>query len=224
MVINDLIKKLLIFGVVIISILYFSVQIIDARLMAIGKTFEVYKAKAVDGLVTVQRIEKNLNYISRCNRDIMLGNDYEGNLKKVQENILDIERHFYLLLKSVEDTENSEEKIKLILDAKQFTSDFVNDGLNKMISLGETDMSPKVRADMYKRYKKDATPLANKSREYFNKVKVMKKNHYKSLNKELDLEIDNLQSLVVYGLYVIVFFFIVNLFIVYASTRKNKEV
>ncbi|MDX4027545.1 methyl-accepting chemotaxis protein [Aliarcobacter skirrowii] len=71
--------------------------------------------------------------------------------------------------KIVNITETKEEKEKVLL-VKQTVIDFVEDGYQKMKSMENIERTPEIRANMYIAYRKDATPLANKSRENFSKL------------------------------------------------------
>lgn len=71
-----------------------------------GQEFTIFKEKAVDGKFYVLEIEKELNYISRLTRDIMLGNDYEGNLKKLYDSKSKIKESYIGLEKTVKNTPN----------------------------------------------------------------------------------------------------------------------
>jgi methyl-accepting chemotaxis protein len=110
------------------------------------------------------KIEKNLNYISRTTRDIILGGDYDKNINKLSDSIKAIETSFI----SLEDIAEKED-LPLIQEAKSSTMNFLNSSLSMMQSLSKTDIQNN-KQGIYKKYKSDLTPLANASRSSFKKL------------------------------------------------------
>ena len=70
------------------------------------------------------------------------------------------------------------------MEVKKTVLDFIEDGYKKMKSLQTVERTPEILAAMYQAYKKDATPLANKSRENFSKLIKEKEEDY-TLQSEL---------------------------------------
>ncbi|MEA3352504.1 MAG: methyl-accepting chemotaxis protein [Campylobacterota bacterium] len=163
-------KKLSIFGVSIIIVMLLSLAIKYKSIHDADQNFDIYSEKAVAGKILVLQIGKDLNYVSRCTRDIMLGNAYDKNIKKIEKSRANILKSFNDLVGTIKDTPNETEKLKALEDSKTKTLAFVDDGYNKMKSLANTSKSAEIRAKMYQRYKKDATPLANASRAAFKKI------------------------------------------------------
>jgi methyl-accepting chemotaxis protein len=155
--------------------------------------FNIYSKKAGIGKIAVLEIQADMNYISRCTRDIMLGNSYEKNVAKIKKRIESINKNFIILKESVTDVKDGVEKIKIVENAHKSTIDFVNDGYNKMVSLGNTKRSPEILANMYQQYKRDATPLAVKSRKYFSEIKKIKDKSFKKREQMLKDEISLLE-------------------------------
>jgi methyl-accepting chemotaxis protein len=167
-------KKLTLFGVVILVVLLITTI---AKYNAIGHAntdFMLLKEKAMEGKIKVLEIGKAMNYISRCTRDIMLGNAYDKNIAKIEKNRTLISQKFDELLDTVKDTPNQMKKEGMVRESKASTMAFIDDGYTKMKSLEHTQRTPKVLADMYQAYKRDATPLAQKSRTAFSKIAKMK--------------------------------------------------
>jgi methyl-accepting chemotaxis protein len=118
-------------------------------------------AGAIDALV----IEKELNYVSRTSRDIMLGNDYSKNISKLEDHIKTIHGTFDALDKA---TSHADEK-PLLAEAKENTNVFLEHSITMMKSLNPSTISANT-ASIYADYKKNMTPYADASRESFEKV------------------------------------------------------
>jgi len=189
-------KKMVIFGITIFSLLLISTIIKYNSVNKANYNFDIYSTKAVAGKIYVLEIGKDLNYISRCTRDIMLGNSYDKNIEKIEKSRSNISNNFDKLVGTIKGTPNETQKLKALAESKENTMAFINDGYSKMKSLQNIERTPTVLANMYQQYKKDATPLANKSRKAFSKI-VNAKN--KGLKKRTDLfhaEISNLLNLI----------------------------
>lgn len=139
---------------------------------------------SMEGGLTTLEIEKNLNYISRTSRDIILGGDYEKNIVKLSETTELIRNHFDALEKLV----SSDETLNLISTAKKSTMLFLDNSLIMMKSLTREDIQNN-KEFIYKRYKNELTPFANASRDSFKKLVTLKAT-------DLDKDSDNLGSLI----------------------------
>ena len=95
----------------------------------------LYKNSMASGLDTLS-IEKNLNYISRTTRDIMLGGDYNKNIAKLNDKIKSIEESFL----SLEKINADDSSLSTITKAKTSTMDFLNSSLSMMKSLTKDDI------------------------------------------------------------------------------------
>ena len=163
-------KKMAIFGIVIFIVILI-VTIIKYNIIKSTKTdFNIYSQKTVAGKILVLQIGKDLNYISIYTRDIMLGNAYEKNILKIEKSKNNIIKSFDSLKDTVTGTPNEKEKLKDLAQSKEKTLSFIDDGYNKMKSLSNIERTPDILAQTYQSYKKDATPLANKSRKAFSKI------------------------------------------------------
>jgi len=78
-------KKLSALGIGIGLVLLLSLIINYNLLKKIKDDFEIYTQKIIKSKILVLEIEKNLNYISRCTRDIMLGGNYEKNINSIEK-------------------------------------------------------------------------------------------------------------------------------------------
>ncbi|MEY4504351.1 MAG: hypothetical protein RL154_645 [Pseudomonadota bacterium] len=185
-------KKLVVFSVVILLIIIAASQLMLQTLSNIDKNFEAYKAQAVDGKISTLEISKDLNYISRCTRDIMLGNDYDANIQKITEHIAIIENKFNLLYASMKQA--NPEKLHILQEANKTTMAFVHDAYAKVSTL--KNASEEQRHHAYLEYNHSATPLANLSRGYFEELKTQKEHEFIELTEKFENEI-NKQKIVV---------------------------
>jgi methyl-accepting chemotaxis protein len=185
------------FGITIIILFVISLITKMSSLNELNTQFTLLSQKAVSGKIATLNIQADLNYVSRCTRDIMLGNAYEKNIKKIAARIKSINKNFIVLKKTTQGTPNENVKLDTIEKAKKSTLAFVNDGYSKMKSLSNTNMSDEVLADMYQQYKKDATPLANTSRTYFGKIKKVKDSDLKNRTVAFSEEINSLKTSII---------------------------
>ncbi|MBD3824878.1 MAG: MCP four helix bundle domain-containing protein, partial [Epsilonproteobacteria bacterium] len=130
------------------------------------------------GALHTLSIEKNLNYVSRMTRDIMLGGDYDKGISKLSDSIQKIEKSF----QEIEKTVDSAESKKILNDAKRSTMLFINNSLEMMKSLSQEEIATNGAA-IYKRYKSELTPYANSSRDSFKKLVDLKEHE---LNDDSD--------------------------------------
>ena len=176
-----LVKKMTLFGLVVFAVLVITTAVKYNSLSEADRNFDIYVNKTVAGKILVLEIGKSLNYISRSARDIMLGNAYDKNIKKIEKSRESIKQNFDALVGTIKNTPNEKQKLVTLVSAKKSTMAFIDDGYNKMKSLANKERTPEVLADMYQQYKKDATPLAYNSRATFSKIvktkeKDLKKN------------------------------------------------
>jgi len=127
--------------------------------------FQHFKESAYKGEVYTLNINKELNYVSRLTRDIMLGNDFDKNIKKLKESNEKIKKDFESLLKITE-PKNKE----IAKDSYDKTMRFVDTATEIVAKLGTTGISRESLDAVYAEYKKVATPPAEEAREAFHKV------------------------------------------------------
>ena len=167
-------KKMLIFGIVIfivvLSVTIFKYNIIDNT----KKDFNIYSQKAVSGKILILQIEKELNYISRSARDILLGNNYAKNIVEIENSKNSIIKSYDLLKQTVIDTQDEEIRLAQIEQSKEKTLLFINDSFNKMKALYSIERTPSVLANMYQIYNTESSPLAAIARSEFSKISETK--------------------------------------------------
>jgi len=117
------------------------------------------------GALKTLEIEKNLNYVSRTTRDIMLGGDYNKNISKLDESIENIRT----LFSSLEIMMEHDISLSMVKDAKTSTMLFLDNSNNMMKSLNNNDIQNS-KTKIYKQYKNELTPFANASRTAFKKL------------------------------------------------------
>lgn len=137
--------------------------------------YDELQSKTITGAITAQDIEKELNYISRTSRDIMLGGDYAHNIEKLDKHSEIINADFTILEKTVLHDDEKE----MVSKAKESTSLYLDKTLKMMKALDPATIAANTSA-IYTAYKFQMTPLADASRDSFEKVLK---------NKHDDLEI-----------------------------------
>jgi len=128
----------------------------------------LHKNSMIGGLTTL-KIEKNLNYISRTSRDIILGGDYNKNIQKLDDKIATIRNDFTLL----EQLMAEDSSLGMVIEAKNSTMLFLDNSFKMMKELSAEEILNN-KKDIYARYKHDLTPFANASRESFKKLVAQK--------------------------------------------------
>jgi len=140
--------------------------------------YQSLEKNSIAGALYTLEIEKDLNYISRTNRDIMLGNNYDANILKLKKRINAINDNF-VKLEKISDTSSME----LVNKAKKNTSVFLNNSFQLMKSLDKNKISEN-SIKIYAKYKKQLTAYAEQSREYFERVVKLKQKELRHSSKE----------------------------------------
>jgi methyl-accepting chemotaxis protein len=151
--------------------------------------------------VTILEINRDLNYISRLTRNIMLGSGYDKDMEKFRDRRERIESKFESLIKNVE----TDKEVSDARNAKTAALAFI-DKCYEIVGGGK-DIPKDQRYKLYDVYKVQATPLAVESRKYFGSL-------IKSVNLDYEKDIEHFfgemrQDLVVSNSINIVFVFIV---------------
>jgi len=164
----------------------------------------LYKNSMKAGLSTLI-IEKNMNHVSRNDRDIMLGGPRDKDIAQIQTNLQRVEKEFGIL----ENLQNSPETQALVVKAKKSTLFFLNTAFKMMKSL-TPEMIQKHKKEIYHTYHTTLTPPAEESRKYFKKLVKLKQQELAESSKSLQTKISFYKYLVlIAGLFVglIVFVF-----------------
>lgn len=128
----------------------------------------LHKNSMKGGLQTLE-IEKNLNYVSRTTRDILLGGDYDKDMTKLNESIEKIRTLFL----SLERMMANDKSLVMVEDAKKSTMEFLDNSFIMMKSLSSSEIKNN-KDELYHKYKTDLTPFANASRTAFEKLVTLK--------------------------------------------------
>lgn len=149
------------------------------RLLAIKAAFTQFSQSAVVLEVSTLEISRDMNYISRLTRSIMLGDNYQDNYSKINEYMTAIKSHFDKLesaIASVEDEQLKNQLSLLSANSKQSTLRFITESLQLMSNLS-AESTAEQRSVAWDTYKKESTPLASSSREDFaNLQKLIEQN------------------------------------------------
>ncbi len=160
------------------------------------------------------QIEKNMNYVSRTTRDILLGGNYDKDIAKLKDRINKIREHFNGLEKITADDQDS---LALVREAKSSTMKFLNNSFDMMLSLTK-DQIKNETAKMYNKYKNDLTPLAEDSRISFKKLVKIKE-------QELERDSQSLESEIIFYKYlVLVAGILMGLVILFIATIIRKSI
>ena len=110
--------------------------------------------------VSTLEINRDLNYISRLTRNVMLGSNYDKDLKKLHARIDSIKTSFDQLETALGNAPGYD-----VAKARTAALAFANDGLAFVERM--KDLPKEERHTLYGEYGKSATPVANQSRKYF---------------------------------------------------------
>ncbi|MEA2049620.1 MAG: HD domain-containing protein [Campylobacterota bacterium] len=191
---NKLRIKLVIFVAIIIIVVVISSRFITTVLSDITESFDYYKNNASDGQIALLSISSDMNYISRCTRNIMLGDDYEENIEKIYIRKESIKKNFNILEHSLTGTDDETKKLDYFNKSKKATLLFIDDAIKKMKTLSQSD--PNKRHQVYLHYKSEATPLAKQSKEYFKKLSTIKHHGFDILTNKFYEDIQKQQNII----------------------------
>lgn len=175
-------------GVVALNVLSILIVVGMAcvTLFNLEKQFHQIRIEALNGQIASLAITRDINYVSRLTRNIMLGSNIKSDLKKLDARINDIEKNFVILERSAVD----EKERQLITKAKAAALGFVQDGRRFAREL--QNVSQEERHTMYTAYGKSATPLAQESRKYFGQLVKQKDALYTSAVDAFDAQIKHI--------------------------------
>ena len=134
---------------------YFALSSMQAK-------FTKLKNNEIATTLTIYDIEKRMNYISRNDRDVMLGGDKNKDIKELHENIAAIAQNFKKLEIILKDATDYE----LLQKSRKSTLKFINEAYSYINSLSKEDINNNT-ALIFQAYKTKLSPLAIQSRKYF---------------------------------------------------------
>jgi len=139
----------------------------------IQKNFNEYDQAAVESQKLIIMINRDMNYISRLNRSIMLGDDFLKNLNKSDVYREKIVGHFAklkLAINAITDERKSARLKQLVDKSESDTITFMNDGYDRMSKLESVERTSQVLAKAWQGYKEGASPYANNARTSFKQL------------------------------------------------------
>lgn len=153
-------------------------------LKSLESQYDDLQTNSTEGALLALEIEKDLNYVSRTSRDIMLGGSYDKNIAKLGERIERINAAFAKL----EKTSTDQKSKTLIEHAKHSTTQFLDNSYTMMKSLDPSSITSN-SIEIYAQYKKELTPYADASRDDFEHVVKIKQASLKNASDNLHGEI-----------------------------------
>jgi methyl-accepting chemotaxis protein len=157
-------RRILLFGIGVSLVVGLGVSVVIMSLLGLRDQFDRLMSRQVAAKVQTVVIGREVNFVSRLTRNIMLGSSIEKDLNSLDDTIAKIEKAFTTL----ESTAATPEDQALITKAREATLAFVKDGRERM--LGLRDVPSERRPAAFKEYETFATPLAMKSRESFDGI------------------------------------------------------
>src|SRR3990167_2050275 len=211
---NLSIHKKMNYFIAMVTISVFSAAIsIFLALGHIESKYNYLHQNSMTSALTTLDIEKNLNYISRLSRDIMLGGDYDKNIEKLSDTITKIGNDFSLLEKLM----SNDKSYEMVKEAKNSTMLFLENTLKMMKSLSPQAINES-KGEIYSNYSKELTPFANASRESFKKLVDLK-------SSELDKDSINLgNELVFFKFLALVAGIVVGIIVLIFATLIRKSI
>ena len=194
---ESILFKFIMFGGVLLILMsatgYYKYNMVNKT----GEDIALFKTKSVDGKFFILEIEKEINYVSRLTRDIMLGNSYDDNMKKLYASKEKILNAYGGLSATIADTEDQEREIEILDNSLTNAEAFIDDGITKMESIKNVERTPEILAALYQEYRKTATPLANANRDAFAKINETKEKQLVQKTEELNERISLLSKVMI---------------------------
>ncbi len=145
----------------------FTLVLLGASIYAIyslSDRFDTLKDTEITMQVEAVKVIRDQNFFSRVTRNIMLGADYEKNLKQLGETSDNIMKSFSHMEKAA----SSGVEKKQVADAGKAMKAWLDDGKKRMEAL--RDRPAEKRAVYFHEYEKGVTPLAMELRGSFGKI------------------------------------------------------
>ncbi len=213
---NLSIQKKMNYLIALVTISVFSAAVFVYWAMStIEDQYDELHNKTIIGAIEALEIEKNLNYVSRTTRDIMLGGDYDKDISKLETSINTINKNF----DSLEEMMKNDPSYNTVAEAKDSTMLFLNNSMKMMRSFTKDDIQNRT-TQIYHEYKTDLTPYANASRTSFKKLLKLKKDELEESSSLLAKELYFYKMFVlVSGIFIAVVVFILATFVRKSITK-----
>jgi methyl-accepting chemotaxis protein len=177
------------------------------------------RENSMQGALTTLEIEKNLNYVSRTSRDIILGGNYDKDIKTLEKTVQKIEEYFTLLEPMMLDSASK----NILQEAQSSTVAFLQNSLKMMHGLTSEEIENHTK-EIYTNYKKTLTPYAEASRDSFKKLVTLKQEELNVASKELSNELNFYKIFVsIAGVLITVVIFILATIIRKSITRGIRD-
>jgi len=224
-------KLQLITALVVTSILGITL-IMFSNAGVIQKNFNEYDQAAVESQKLIIMINRDMNYVSRLNRSILLGDNFSKNFNKSDVYRKNIKEHFSKLkvaINAISDERKSSALKKLVDKSESDTIAFINDGYDRMSQLESVDRSPQVLAKAWQGYKEGASPFANDARTSFKQLVTYQDEIRDDLQNTAMNAISNMEieTAIVGGVFLILtaaFILVINKDIVFSIELVRKKV
>ncbi len=181
-------KMMLICGLVVLGIGGIAAMSIT-QINSLEKSYEQMRNKDLSAHIDVLEINRDVNYVSRLTRNIMLGSNYDKDIKKLEKMIQQITQNY----ESLTAVADGKEETNLIQNAKTATMNFINDGYRFAKMLKELD--PSQRYTKYPDYGRSATPLAVESRKYFGNLLKVKEQKLVEVGKQMEASLNKVKKM-----------------------------
>ena len=170
MTVNLSIKKKMNYFILLVTIAVTAAAVfVYWSFSAVADQYDELHEKLMMSALHTLDIEKNLNYISRTSRDIILGGDYQKDIAKLDHKVSAIREDFT----KIESLMQGSASLSKVQEAKNSTMLFLNKSLEMMKGLTADEIRNNKPA-IYKRYTTGLTPYANASRKSFKTLVKMK--------------------------------------------------
>ena len=143
--------------------------------------FTKLKDNEIATALTIYDIEKRMNYISRNDRDVMLGGNKDKDIKELKENIDAIAENFDKLRTILK----GEKDYDLLQKSEHSTMAFITAAYSYISSLSAESIANN-KEENYDTYRKKLSPLAIESRKYFKTFVKNKKDEFKENIEEMN--------------------------------------
>jgi PAS domain S-box-containing protein len=130
----------------------------------LSKEFRLLRNHEITTQQSVFKVSRDMNYLSRLSRDIMLGGDYRRDMNAVNDIVLKVTDSFEVLETAAE----GQELKVLIANANTDAQDWLNSTKVMMTALGKIPI--KERHTYYPQYERLITPKAMQARDSFAKI------------------------------------------------------
>lgn len=156
------------------------------KINSFQKNYTEMMERDVSGQVDVLEINRDVNYVSRLTRNIMLGSNIDKDIQSLEKMLDNITKNFTALKATVLD--NAE--LEVLQKAEKATMNFINQGYEFSKESKALDVSE--RYSRYPLYGKSATPLAVESREHFGALVKLKEKKLQDAKEAMEKNISGM--------------------------------